>query len=421
MKKNQKVNIALFTLNLKTSGVLRIISTLSLFLEKEYNVHILVSDVNPPDFILPFDFGGKVCYLNVYDHSKRNFLNKIFKNYSRYKKLKKYKIDNKIDITISFSENPNIHNIMTKSKDKAIIAIHSFTSRNVIDVLKNGIYTLFYKIFIKRYFNKADKIITVSSEIKEDLIKNFSINQDIIEVLHNPHDLERIKTLSKERLAIDHGAIFQEYFTILNVGHMCPAKGQWNLIRAFSIVSKKIQTAKLIIIGSAEPKLKKLIVKLTEDLELKESVLFLDYQINPFNFIANADVYVASSIYEGLPNVLIETLACSTPIISTDCKSGPREILAPSTDSQVTTDNIEYAEYGILTPPSKQGFLDASIAITNEEKLLSEAIINLYSNKSMQIEYSKKGYKRSKDFGIDKIIEEYNNLFNKILEENNNG
>ena len=416
LKKN-KTNVAFYTLNLRSSGVFKIISTLSMHLQDKYDIHLCVSDSHPKDFQHSFKLGGKIHFFNIHDPVKRNIFNRIYKNYLRKKLLKEFKLNNNIGITFTFSENPNIHNIITKCNDKIIISVHSFTSRNIVDGIKSKFYTFFYRYMIKKYFNKADRIVTVSNGVKHDLVDQFNINENIIEVLYNPHDIDRIISLSKEALTTKLDFLFKDSYTIINIGNINVAKGHWNLIRTFSLVKKEVTNAKLIIMGNAETKLKLFILKLISDLGLEDSIHLLDFQQNPYNFLKQADVYVSSSIYEGLPNILIEALACSTPIVSTDCKSGPREILAPSTDFQHSTDKIDCVEFGILTPPSKQELLDSSVPITKSEKLLAEAIIKLYKDKDLRNSYSEKGLQRALDFGIDKTIRNYDNLFRDILDK----
>ena len=268
---------------------------------------------------------------------------------------------------------------------------------------------------IKKYFKRADRVVAVSEGIKYDLIDKFSVDKNKIDVLYNPHDIGRIVDLSKQNLDVEFEELYADSFTIINIGRICPAKGHWNLVRAFSLVKKEIPNAKLIIMGDAATKLKLFIKELISDLGLENSIHLLNFQSNPYNFLKQADVYVSSSIYEGLPNVLIEALACSTPVVSTDCKSGPREILAPTTNFQLSTDQVDYAEFGVLTPSSKQELLDSSVPITKAEKLLAEAIIKLYKDTDLRNTYSEKGLQRVSKFKIEKIIGCYDSLFKEIL------
>ena len=97
-------------------------------------------------------------------------------------------------------------------------------------------------------------------------------------------------------------------------------------------------------------------------------------------------------------------MACGIPIISTDCKSGPREILAPETDINYQTKDIEYAEFGILTP------IDS---LPDSEKKLAEAVINVLTDKKLSNNLIEKSKQRAKDFNIKNIIKEW-----KFLENN---
>ena len=135
-----------------------------------------------------------------------------------------------------------------------------------------------------------------------------------------------------------------------------------------------------------------------ENLELTDKVYLLGKKENPFAYISKADCFVFASNHEGFPNVLVEALACGLPIISTDCQSGPREILAPDRDVNFQLkEEIELAEYGILTP------------IKNLDKL-QEAMNLMINNESLRKKYQDKAKQRANDFRIDKIIKQYEEI-----------
>jgi N-acetylgalactosamine-N,N'-diacetylbacillosaminyl-diphospho-undecaprenol 4-alpha-N-acetylgalactosaminyltransferase len=151
--------------------------------------------------------------------------------------------------------------------------------------------------------------------------------------------------------------------------------------------------ASLYIIGDGE--LKDELENQIKTLGLEEKVFLLGKQQNPYKYISKANCFVFSSNYEGFPNVLLEALACNLPIISTDCQSGPREILAPNTDiKNQLKDDIEIAQYGILVP------------VNNREKL-KEAMNLMINDKSLRKRYIDKSKDRVNDFSIEKIIKQY--------------
>lgn len=105
---------------------------------------------------------------------------------------------------------------------------------------------------------------------------------------------------------------------------------------------------KLAILGRGE--LEDYLKQLACEMDLEKDVYFLGFQKNPFKFISKSKIYVFPSLYEGFPNALCEAMACGVTVISSDCKSGPREILAPETNIDGETKIIEYAKYGMLLP-----------------------------------------------------------------------
>lgn len=384
-------NVALIIYSLKGGGAERVVSLLSQELSKKYNLYLIVFDSEDK----AYPYGGNLIDLNIKSH--KNFFMKVINVIRRVYWLRKIKKRYKIQTSISFLGSANIVNILSRVNDKVIISIHSYLSKNK----KKFTIT---KFLTKVLYNKADKIIGVSKGICIDLIKNYRTDKRLTKCIYNPVDIKSIKNqqLSSNNIFDD------DKFTIINIGRLTNAKGQWHLIRALSYVQKEINNIRLLILGQGE--LESYLKNLVKKLKLEDNVMFLGYQQNPFKYISKSDIFIFSSLYEGFGNAILEAMACGTPIISTDCRSGPREILAPGTDVEYETQEIDYCEYGVLVPVCDGKYYDYDIPLTREEKLLAKSIIELYKNEELRKNYSLKGKDRVRDFDISNIVKEWGNL-----------
>jgi glycosyltransferase involved in cell wall biosynthesis len=181
---------------------------------------------------------------------------------------------------------------------------------------------------LKRAYLQADAIVAVSEGVADDLATYTGIPRDRIRTVYNP--VAGPDLTAKAREPLDHPWFAPgEPPVILGVGRLDPQKDFATLIRAFARV-RAGRRARLVILGADRPP--KLayaadLKALPGELGVAEDVAMPGFVDNPFAFMARAAVFVLSSTYEGLPGVLIQALACGCPVVSTDCPSGPREIL----------------------------------------------------------------------------------------------
>jgi glycosyltransferase involved in cell wall biosynthesis len=193
----------------------------------------------------------------------------------------------------------------------------------------------------------AEKIVTVSQGVADDLVQTIGINKNKLEVIYNPVLNESM--FEKAEQPIDH-PWFQpgQPPVLLGVGRFVPQKDFPNLLKAFALLRKK-QMARLVILGEGE--LRPQLESLVKELGIEADVQLPGFNSNPYAFMKRASVFVLSSVLEGLPTVLIEAMALGTPVVSTDCKSGPKEILGSS-------------GYGMLVPTENPEALAAAIEKT---------------------------------------------------------
>lgn len=299
--------------------------------------------------------------------------------YKLSKIIKKYKFDN----IVSFLTRANYVNILSNIfiKHQTIINERAMPSLQY----QYGLNGKINRFLIKYLYPKSDLCLSNSYGNMMDLKNNFNVIK--LSYIHNPFNLEMIEEMSKEEIEIK-----KKRFTFVTVGRLDHGKNHRLIIDAIKDID-----ADLWIIGDGE--LKEEIEEYIRVQKLENKVYLLGKKENPFSYISKADCFVFASNHEGFPNVLVEALACELPIISTDCKSGPREILAPNSDvSFQLKDKIELTEYGILTP------------IKNVDKL-QEAINLTIDDESLRKNYKEKAKFRANNFKIEEIIKQYEKYF----------
>ena len=380
----KKTKIIFLLTSLSKGGGERVASQLSLNLPDSIEITIVLLKNQ-----VSFPYKGKLVFLNL--STSKNFISRIcclFLAMYRFKKIIKAQ---KPDRVISFGAPANAINVLVNKK--SILRIESFMTSAC-----KGFEGAINKILIKIFYNKSEKIIRVSKEIAEDLINNFGILKEKIEVIYNPINLKEIHNLAKESLEADHEKIFKSP-VVISMGRLGREKNYQSLIKVFGGVKNSVKEAKLVIMGEGE--LKQELMGLIKDLNLSDSVYLLGWQENPFKFLVKSKVFVLCSLWEGLPNAILEAMASGLPVISVDCRSGPREILAPKTEASQKAQNIEYEEFGILTP---------AFGVENSEAMLQQAIIKVLTDKRMADDLAKKSHQRAQDFDVRSIIRSWDFL-----------
>jgi glycosyltransferase involved in cell wall biosynthesis len=291
--------------------------------------------------------------------------------------LAKYLKKEKPDYLISTLIDCDIVSLLAKmiylSKTKIIVRSASTFSFLLKTIKKRGGITQKYGAMI--LYRLAYQIVANSKQSADDLAKTLKIPRKKIKVIYNPTVTPDIST--KMKVKINHPWFNNKNSPIiLAVGRLNKAKNFPLLIKTIKIIRKKIDV-KLIILGEGSERnnLKNLIIKLN----LEKYIDMPGFIDNPYSYMSKADVYVLSSSWEGLPNVLIETMACGTPVVSTNCPSGPSEIL-------------EGGKYGKLVP-------------VNDPEALAEAIIETLNNPVDSSELEKRANFFSVENSVNKYLE----------------
>jgi len=239
--------------------------------------------------------------------------------------LARYLKDRKPPCLVSGMEHTNAVAVLAKriSRSNAAVVASIHNTLSVQYAMQNTRKMRFTLQVAKRIYPMADKVIAVSRESADDAAEVLGLARDRIGVIYNPTVTPDLFARSSEMP--DHPWLANhDVPVILGVGRLSEQKDFATLIRAFA-TAKSQRNMRLIILG--EGPLRGSLEDLVRSLGLQDSVAMPGFAMNPYAYLARTDVYVLSSLYEGLPGTLIEALACGAPIVSTNCKSGPKEIL----------------------------------------------------------------------------------------------
>lgn len=239
---------------------------------------------------------------------------------------------------------------------------------------------------IKTKYHLADKVIALSEGVKEGLLSLNPKVEPVIDVIYNAgFDDDVLKLISHHQLQITDKT--NDKYIIIACGRLSKQKGYKYLLPAFEKLLSKNSNVELWIlgIGELESKLK----QMTKDLGIDESVKYLGFKSDPFEYFAQADLFVLSSEFEGFGNVIVEAMISGLPVVSTDCPHGPSEIL-------------NNGEFGVL------------VEVCNSEALYigMEKLIN---DKELISHLKKSGQQRAEQYHAQIISNEYQKVFKEVV------
>ena len=319
-KQINKYKICIVSDQLATGGAERCAALLSVFFEnnncKVY--HVVVVDK------IEYEFSGEVLNLGKLKDDSNGFFNRI----KRFRVLRNYFATNSFDYIIDFRvKRFQIQEFFIARyiyRAPLIVTIHSYMT---------DLYFPINKILANWIYSNCYKIISVAEGIKNKICSNF--NYSNVETIYNPIDIKFIEKASNEDLKFD-------FKYILAVGRMQDDVKQFDkLIEFYAKSELPMKDIRLFILGDGI--LKQELIALVKILNLEDKIYFKGKVNNPFVYFRQALYTVLSSKHEGFPMVLIESLACSTPVISFDCPSGPSEIII-NNENGILVENQNFDE-----------------------------------------------------------------------------
>ncbi len=364
---NKPTKIALATVTLSDGGAERCAATLSHFFANQgFVVHHLVFSGK-----IEYDYSGEVLHLAKYSSSSFGFINRIRRFFHLKKYLKKQNFDYIIDFRIKqfFWQEFILHNYVYKNH---IQTIHSHKLDSYIP--KN-------KFLAQLLYKKCKLFVAVSKGIEEKIKTEYNFKN--IHQIYNPIDFEKINEIKSE--SIDFEGVF-----VVAAGSMNKNIKQFDhLIECYSKSNLPEGNVKLIILG--EGKLKQDWIDLAEKKGQKHNIIFKGNVANPFAYYSKALFTILTSKYEGLPMVLIESLACETPVVAYNCETGPSEI-------------INHLQNGLL------------VENQNKEAMIA-AINTFYEDKNLYLHCKNNCKKSSSKFEVENIGNQWLSLFKQLKNE----
>lgn len=225
---------------------------------------------------------------------------------------------------------------------------------------------------MKWSYPKVDCTVAVSNGVADDLAGAIGLPRGSICVIHNPVPVQELSARAKERVEHPWFAPGADP-VLLGVGRLTRQKDFPTLIQAFGRL-RSSRPARLMILGEGEER--PVLTALVRELGLEADVALPGFVANPFAYMGRAAAFVLSSQWEGFPNVLVEAMACGTPVISTDCPSGPAEIL-------------ENGRWGRLVPVGDVAALATAMAETLDDPCPPDVM------------------RRVRDFTVDRAVDKY--------------
>jgi glycosyltransferase involved in cell wall biosynthesis len=317
----EEKNIAFFGPNYGVGGAGRVCSDIGKALaRKRYDVDFLVDGNYSGDNYLEEGLPSNCRLVKLtdaqYDRSEYN-LNYY---YSLLRSLAQYLSTETVGVLISNMTKFNIISVWERAISGSAFNL-ALVEHNL---LSHGITgrSRILSYLVRFHYPFADRVITVSSDIKEDLCKNHGVISDRCVTIRNPLNVQSVRAKSQER--VDHDWLLSEVPVVIGVGRFAEQKEFSVLLEAFDLLTSRLDV-QLVLAGDGP--LREELQALTRELGLEENVDFLGFVSNPYKYMKEADLLAISSHYEGFGVVATEALACGTPVVSTDCPGGPSDIL----------------------------------------------------------------------------------------------
>ena len=346
-----------------------LLNVLKNLVELDYDVDLLITWNHGKNNLFENEIPEKVNYKFLFDNydGKSKIIKEIYRIKAKtvyLKKVEKIIKEKKYDVVIDYSSNLLKYNNFD-IKVPVFAWIHfSLTFGEQLSTDKIEKY--------KKQYKKYDKILAICDTMRDEFVEILGMNKNKVELVYNPINLEIIKEKAENINPEYENYLKEDYF--LQVSRLTQQKQPEHLVDIYYKLKQRGIKEKLYFIGDGEKV--ELIKQKIKEYNLENDVILLGQIENPYPFFKNAKLFVHTGRYEGLPTVLLESLAFGTPVVAYDCPTGPKDILGKN------------SKYGALIP-------------LNDKDTFVEKVYELMNNNEKYENYKNQSLIRANDFSME--------------------
>ena len=339
---------------------------------------------------------------------------------SRCRRLKRLVEREDLDIVISHMDGANWVNVLSRSRARKVLVVHGTIMHDkgqhpVMQWLRK-------KLIIPFIYNRGDLTVAVSEAIAYEM-RHFLGVKNVI-AIPNFFDERAIAEMAAAPLPEEYKRIFSKYKVLINSGRFAEQKQQRHLLPVFRDVLYKEPGTKLFLLGDGP--LRRELIEEAEGLGLRVyhpwdgageevtedfDVYMPGYLSNPFQYLQHSTMFLFPSGWEGFPLALCEAMITGIPVLSSDCPTGPREILSPGTfDATYSLAEVQLSDFGYLMPMTDKQDFNAAWTST---------ILHLLGDEDSRKRLGDAARERANDFGKQKIVDKWYHMISDQLKAGN--
>ena len=349
---------------------------------EKFDIVFIVEDLAKRHYPLRDD----IKFINLEVRPAQGITGKLANIFRHLCRIRRAIIHEAPDVVVGFGFAVNclyLLSFLWPAKDMPRVILGEYTEQLFVKErprpFKENLSDFIYKMIMFFFYRRADAIVSVSHSLAGHIERFFLIDRVKIKVIHVPVNIEEIQSQAQEGIYGHEGK--NDLPCVGTISRLSFEKGINYLIEAFSDLVKKVD-ARLLIVGDGEER--RGLEEMVRDLNIEDKVSFLGWQENPYSYLKKMDVFVLSSLWEGFPTAVVESMICQVPVVATRSVGGVQELIEDGVD-------------GLLVP-------------SRNSKALSDSIYRLLKDKDLKERFTKEASRKVEEFDSCNITRQYESL-----------